>query len=400
MATADFDGDGRPDLAAVDMGSDSLTVLTKLGTGAPPAINSFSAGHSPIKLSAGDFNGDGKPDLVVVNSDGILVLLNDGAGLFHAAGVVSPQTPQSMVVGDFNGDGKLDVAASVGNLLIVLLGNGSGGFSNSVFTSATVSQLAVGDFNGDGKLDLAGSGGPVQIFFGNGDGTFTRQPNSSAPISSANGIAAGDLNGDGKTDLVAVDVLSAKIQVLINNGSGCFAAGASFDVLNQGRPSVIALADLNNDGKRDIIAGTTVLLGDGSGNFGAPFLYGPSSGSATPGSNTVIADFDADGKLDLGTAGTNSVGILFGDGQGGFRFSAGPAGGGVFGWPVAISMRTANLILCSALRPAYRLCWETARAVSSRISLLCLIPSLNRWWPRTSTATENSMSQRWMRMVA
>src|ERR1044071_7845561 len=56
IATADFDGDGRPDLAVAAMGADVVIVLTKLGGAAAPSMNSYSAGHSPLSLAAGDFN--------------------------------------------------------------------------------------------------------------------------------------------------------------------------------------------------------------------------------------------------------------------------------------------------------------------------------------------------------
>lgn len=330
-AAADFDGDGRPDLAIADNAGDTLTVLTKVGTGAPPTINSFSGGHQPFMLTVGDFNSDGKPDLVVSNSSGLLLMLNNGRGGFLAAGTFGPGgAPRGVVTGDFNGDGKPDIAASFTTSLTVFLGNGQGGFGSGINTAANVFQLTVADFNGDGKLDLAGTGNPIQIFFGNGDGTFVKQANSCAGSNAIDGIASGDLNNDGKPDLVWADVGAARINRALNNGSGCFGSTSFVDSLNEGRPRVVTLGDLNNDGRLDIVAGTTVLLGDGTGTLGPPVFYGTGSSSTTPGANSVLADFDGDGKLDIGTAGPRTAAILFGDGQGGVKFAAGPAGAGVF----------------------------------------------------------------------
>ena len=77
-------------------------------------------------------------------------------------------------------------------------------------------------------------------------------------------MAAADVNLDGKLDLVVTDILGGLIRIHLSNGAGCFGAPTSIGVQNAGRPRFVALADLNKDGKLDIVGGATVLLGFGA----------------------------------------------------------------------------------------------------------------------------------------
>jgi hypothetical protein len=326
IATADFNSDGRPDLAVVDINSDSVTVLRKVALGVPAVANSWSVGRVPASIVAADFNADGKPDLVTGNThdNNISVLLNDGAGGFLPANVFDAPFPNSMTVADLNSDGKLDLAI-VGSGLVVLLGNGQGAFSapQSFTVGQQPKQVTAGDFNGDSKLDLAISIiGNVQIMIGNGAGSFTRITTPCAQTN-ADGLAAADLNADGKLDLVTSNTSSTS--VLLGNGAGCFGT----PTVLSGGSTYITLADLNADGKLDTVGGTSVRLGNGSGGFSAATVFGTSS-EGTPSANTVVRDFDLDGKLDIATTGSGSASILLGDGAGGFRFAVGPNNRGAF----------------------------------------------------------------------
>src|SRR3989441_5867008 len=129
-------------------------------TFAPAAT--FGVGTHPQSVAVGDFNGDGKPDLAVANagSDTVSVLLGNGDGTFQAARTVAAgSSPISVAVADFNGDGKPDLAvANYGsNTVSVLLGNGDGTFQTAQNFGASGSPafVAVGDFNSDGMQDLA-----------------------------------------------------------------------------------------------------------------------------------------------------------------------------------------------------------------------------------------------------
>ncbi len=335
VAVGDFNGDGIPDLAVINLYDSTVTILLGTGGGAfQPAPNSpITVGRGTISVAVGDFNGDGIPDLAVVNStdNTVAILLGNGDGTFRAA-PNSPITGVSsfcVVVGDFNGDGKLDLIVPNGNTVTVLLGNGDGSFTPAATSSATLGNLpdsaAVGDFNGDGKPDLAVANyhdGTVSILLGNGDGTFTEAPYS--PVTVGNGprpIALVDSRGIGKLDLVTLN--SYTVAILLGNGDGTFQPPATIVGTSSVPVGSFAVGDFNEDGIPDLAVGlgyyffgtyynaVSILPGDGTGAFGVTNNDGGISLSFSPG-YIAAADFNGDGIPDLAVANVsnNTLSIL------------------------------------------------------------------------------------------
>ena len=149
-----------------------------------------AVGVEPYAIASGDFNGDGRTDLAVVNyaDRNVSVLLGNGDGTFQPQVTYAVGSfPYAIVTGDFNGDGRTDLAvANYGDKTVsVLLGNGDGTFQPQVTYAVAESPVSIvaGDFTGNGRIDLAASGwsvntldeqtdGPVSVLLGNGDGTF------------------------------------------------------------------------------------------------------------------------------------------------------------------------------------------------------------------------------------
>src|SRR6266852_4421083 len=128
-----------------------------------PAVT-YGVGAVPRVVVVADFNGDGNPDLAVVNvgssdSGNVSILLGNGDGSFLPANsIAAGQHPISLCVADFDGDGRLDLAVGDANdTLELLLGNGDGTFhsATSFAFEGSVASLAVGDFDGDLHADLA-----------------------------------------------------------------------------------------------------------------------------------------------------------------------------------------------------------------------------------------------------
>src|SRR5207302_322553 len=224
---------------------------------------------SPGPVVTGDFNGDGKQDIIIGNTfslDGTILteMFGQGDGTFLAAttinsGIANPALGQAVALAaaDVNGDGKLDLEMlDSKNEVDVFLGNGDGTFqAPAVYTAgATPKALALGDFNGDGHPDIAvmntpsSGNGTINILLNNGDGTFSAFATTANSGLTPSAVAAADLNGDGKADLVVTNKngFSSTISILISNGDGSFKAPVSYAV--EGDPTAVSTGDLNGDG--------------------------------------------------------------------------------------------------------------------------------------------------------
>jgi len=324
LATGDFNGDGKPDLAIADFSGNDVSVLLGNGDGTfQPAVN-YATQSGAYAVAVGDFNGDGALDLAVAdpNSGTIAILLGRGDGTFKPA-VAYPagKQPSAIAVGDFNGDGHLDLVVanytlSGSGAVTVLLGRGDGTFEPAVSYATTwgTFAVAVGDFNGDGALDVAVAepdGAAVSILLGKGDGTFW-SPTDYAVLTGPASIAVADFNGDGKLDLVVGYGLGgAGVSVMLGLGDGTFKPRVDYATGVGVHPISLAVADVNNDGKLDVVAGgngVAVLLGNGDGTF-QPAEVSPAN---LIGSNGIaVGDFHRNGRLDIALAlGGPSVDIL------------------------------------------------------------------------------------------
>jgi hypothetical protein len=336
LASGDFNGDGHPDLVTgSDVGAGSISVLLNNGDGTFQPHRDYASCNRASDIAVGDFNRDSKLDVAVLTGNGLCIQLGNGDGTFRA-GTNFPAAgiPTYFGMADFNSDGKLDfVVAETGSQLDLFLGNGDGSFSagNRYAVSPTAHDLTAADFNGDGHPDIAISiyfappdePGGVDVFLGNGDGTF--QPRRHYPAGSlSTSVAAADFNGDGKVDLGVANE-SVAVKILLGNGDGSFQAPSYSQHFFAPQ---LQTADLNGDGKADLFTGLgSVLLGNGDGTLqsGVANAYIVYQGQA------VTADFNGDGIPDLAVTDSNAdpsyavVYVLIGNGNGSFKTRAGYA---------------------------------------------------------------------------
>jgi hypothetical protein len=334
IVAADFNHDGNIDLAVADTNNNDVVVFLGKGDGTFSPAASFAAGQLPVQLVTGDFNNDGILDLVVADGPDCgcgyySVLLGNGDGTFQSPLTSQTQQPaNSILAGDFNHDGKLDFMLNMGGIEFVYLGNGDGTFtSNGNYGSDYSANWATaGDFNHDGNLDLAianfngNLSTSVSVLLGNGDGTFgalSSYPVGQFPL----GAVSADFNGDHNSDLATVNVSDNTISILLNQGRGNFGATASYPV-SSGQSGAIVSADFNNDGYPDLATtnsnrGTvTILLNKGDGTF-FPYVDYPAGSLPQP---LVAGDFNNDGKIDLVVgSSTSAMSILLGNGDGSFQ---------------------------------------------------------------------------------
>jgi len=337
--TADFNGDGIPDLAVFDqvvpsscnygyhqMGSIGIYLGNGDGTFSVASTLCLLDGHLgelPRNLAlVGDLNRDGKVDLVLasfaVGTDTIAVYHGNGDGSFSApqefypytsgaamamAAFVEPYSPYQvtgLALGDFYGNGQVNVAVSLLNTGPPMPGPNAQVFLlpqnnfllNTFSPSGGAGPLSAGDFNGDGVLDLADASG-MKIFVNESNGQFAQL--SGAAHGDGNSMAAGDFNGDGILDLVITN--GTTFSVLLGNGDGTFTLKTGQPVSAQTNIA-LTTADFNADGKLDLAVVdsanvVSIYLGNGDGTFQAPI------DTTGRGDSVVAADFNGDGRVDL-----------------------------------------------------------------------------------------------------
>jgi hypothetical protein len=384
VTTADFNGDGIPDLAVGDIGSGMVTIFLGNGDGSVRFSGEVmvdpNGGAFPGFLLTADFNNDGKADLAVVDASptstsnqDVSILLGNGDGTFQTPKLLPVGGARSSLVaaaaGDFNGDGIMDLAVTdegLDNVYICLGHNDGTGHGDGTFTFSpppfrsldtpdafvVPQHIVSADLNGDGITDLAISAydyysnkGSVVVLLGNddgtghGDGTFHEPLDGDGnPVRPDVGLipaqlAAADLNGDGIPDLVVVNDGSRNVSVLLGHddgidhgdgkrhGDGTFTEVSRTLVRGDG-PIGLAVTDFNGDKKLDVAVANgenfvDVFLGDGKGNLSpAPGLGGFSVGELT--FDLTTADLNKDGIPDLITADDtgNDVSISLGHNDG------------------------------------------------------------------------------------
>ena len=403
VAVGDVNRDGKADLIVAISGMQpcmgnvctwidgGIGVLLGNGGGTFGAVAKTTVAGSPAQVALSDFNGDGKIDIVAANLGGMIsinsprpgsgatVMLGNGDGTFQPA-VTYPagNGPDAIAIGDFNGDGKPDLAVVSGgdNAISILAGNGNGTFQTAAAYAVGSSSMCVvpADINADGKVDLVvPAGNTLAVLFGNGDGTFGGAVGYAAGDNPAYAAVA-DFNGDNRADLAVANPNGSKVSVSLgifsSQGSALPTAtglapspnpsqyGQAVTLTAQVSPSdatgavefldgvtVLGSAPLNASG---IAQFSTTLLASGTRSLRA--IYSGVSGAWKSSQSAVVSqvvnqpaasvgfpqmasyitgiwpysvaagDFNGDGKPDLAVAnyGGQSVSVLPGNGDGTF----------------------------------------------------------------------------------
>ncbi len=309
----------------------TFTSKNKITTGDFSPKVDFATSSAPIKVKVCDIDGDGKPDVIVVNSTSntISVYRNiSTSGSITAASFAAKvdfttnPSPLNIAIADLDGDGKPDIVVSnaIGNTISVFKNTAVSGSITTGSFAAKVDytiggnsyKIAIGDIDGDGKPDIVLGGSTLSILLNTtapgviNTGSFAKSDFSF----SVTALALADINNDGKIDILTGG--NNTLTVITNNstiGNLALAPGVNLSNTSQATPMDIAVADIDGDGKPDIIASNSAVYfyhnifagGAITTTSFEPAVSFPSSNTSggPAGSSLVVTDMDGDGKPDL-----------------------------------------------------------------------------------------------------
>ncbi|MBP7937827.1 MAG: VCBS repeat-containing protein [Phycisphaerae bacterium] len=260
VAIADFNEDGKPDLATADAGSQSLSLLAQQPTGWFYRVANINVGAGPHAVAAGNLDGIYRPEFVVGHSNGLTIFTYvDGRGYGPSGHYLVGVEVDSVALADLNGDDAQDIATASqsATAVHVLFNGGHGTFGEPVAYTNGVDEAqhaSAADLDGDGDVDLAVAdqgADAVLVMLNQGGGGFAPlRAYGLGESASPRGTAAADFDGDGDLDLAVANIATNSLLVLRNRGDGGFDGSVSFDA--QVSQWSVAAADLDGDGDADL----------------------------------------------------------------------------------------------------------------------------------------------------
>ncbi len=331
IAIGDLNGDGRNDIAItpanLDLANQLYVFLQDVsGTFAEAAVYSGGNGKG---LAVGDVNNDGRADVVVTTNTGIGVFLQNSSGALDPMVGYPSGNSSAVAIADINGDGRLDVVSLSDSALYIYLQDGEGTLASPATVNLEDSyfDLAVGDANHDGRNDfvllgISFQGQPyVGVVTQSPEGAFnspTKYSFSAGLANSPFAIALGDVNGDGRQDILVTlggNRPNSKIAVLFQDLGGSFSPPVFLD--SHDNPGPIAVADVSNDGKKDIVvahAGWEALGVYPQTQAGSPTseeIYAIPYSSQYGRHSLAVGDLNGDGLNDVVVGGMGHFAVLY-----------------------------------------------------------------------------------------
>ncbi|TCD01305.1 FG-GAP-like repeat-containing protein [Pedobacter psychroterrae] len=325
LAAGDIDGDGKIDLVSANGNANTVTLLRN--TSSPGSISfvrmEILTGRHSGDVAIADFDGDGRSDLAVVSRDKMIILLrnNGTAGNPAFAPKIEIQAyfnPLAIALGDMDNDGKADIViADFTNYISILRNTGSAGtisfaLRKDFATGDGPRNLTLADMDGDGRLDVATAhNGTVSLLRNTSSpGSVNMAPVQHLPGGLAGyAIASGDIDGDGKVDLASANwtaPVDEGLTLLKNTSSpNSFSLQPKVPFRVIRAPFAVAISDLDSDGKPEVVV---VRNSDGSATI---YQNKPAARPTLQATNITFSDITSGSAEISWTKGNGNSRVVF-----------------------------------------------------------------------------------------